>query len=327
MTRALIVGCGRIAGGYNELNETMVLSHVVALRRAGAQVVGCVDQDPARARRFAERWKIGEFGVDLIAMIERVAPDLVVDCTPPAGRLAIASAALAAPMVRALLIEKPLGRSASEAIALRTRIHAAGKPVIVGYQRAFDACYLEAEALVQRGGLGRLRRIVALAYGGSLANMSHLLERAIAMVGRPRDAALIGTPILEDDGDPGLSFCVGFDDDVEGTFLAVPRAGPALMEFDLIGTEGRLRILDSERRVELSRALASPDGVARPIESVVPAPMPAPDWEAIRHVVGAAQAAARDSTQHAALVDRAIEAVVVIDSLRHNGTYVRKSAA
>lgn len=327
MTSVLLVGCGRIAGGYNETDETSVLSHVVALRSAGARVVGCVDQDAEQARRFAARWKIAGHGIDLGAALERDAPELVVDCTPPSARLAVVSAALAAPCVRALLVEKPLGATESDAIALRARIRAAGKPVIVDYQRAFDVCYLDAEALIRRGGLGRLSRIVALAYGGTLANMSHLLERAVALVGRPREAALIGPPIFEDENDPGLSFRASFDDDVEGTFLALPRAGPALIELDLIGVDGRLRILDSERRVELSHALPSPDGVARPVGPVVAPPLPVPDSEAIRHVVDAALAATRESTLHTALIERAAGVVIMIDSLKRTGVFARKSAA
>ncbi len=327
MIRVLIAGCGRIAGGYNEADESSVLSHVVALRRAGATVVACVDQDAARAGRFAARWGIDRHGADLTDALERFAPDLVIDCTPPGARLAVVSAALAAPSVRALLVEKPLGASASEAAALCAAIRAAGKPVVIGYQRAFDACYREAETLVRRGDLGRLHRVTALAYGGALANMSHLLERVIAMIGHPREAALIGEPLREDAGDPGLSFNATFDDEVVGIFLAVPRAGPALIELDLIGSEGRLRIIDSERRVELSRARASADGVARPVEPVVPPGLPAPDWEAIRHVVDAALAATREPTPHAALVERAAETVILIDSLRVAGSYVRKCAA
>lgn len=327
MTRALIVGCGRIAGGYNEADETRVSSHVVALRRAGAHMIACIDQDAARARRFAERWGISDHGVDLQAALDRHVPELVVDCTPPAARLGVVSTALAAPSVRAVLIEKPLGGSAPEAIALSARIRAAGKPALINYQRAFDPCYLETEALVRRGGLGRLNLIVALAYGGALANMSHLLERAIAMLGPPREAALIGPAIHEDEGDPGLSFRARFDDEVEGIFIAIPRAGPALIELDLVGADGRLRLIDGERRVELGRALPSPDGVARPIEPVVPAPLPAPDDEAIRHVAAAALAATRTSVLHLALIERAAAAVVLIDSLHRTGHYVARSAA
>ncbi len=327
MTRALIIGCGQIAGGFNESDETSTLSHVVALRHAGADVIGCMDHDPTRARRFAERWNIGEHGTVLAAMLERLAPDLVVDCTPPSVRLSIVSAALVAPSVRALLIEKPLASSAAEAVAMRSRVRSANKPVIVAYQRAFDACYVAAETMVRQGGLGRLVRITAIAYGGALANMSHLLERTFAMAGWPREAALIGAPILEDANDPGLSFRASFADEVEGVFLAVPRAGPAVIELELIGSEGRLRILDSERRVELSRALPSRDGVARLVESVAPTPLPAPDWEAIRHVAKAAIAASSGAMLDVAMIERATEAVILIDSLRHTGVFARKNAA
>lgn len=327
MTRALIVGCGRIAGGYNESDETRVLSHVVALRRAGAEIVGCVDRDAMRARAFATRWKIADHHVDLVESLTRLKPDLVVDCTPPNARYAVTSAALAASSVRVVIAEKPLGRTSAEASALGALIRATDKPVIIGYQRAFDPCYIEAEVLVRRGALGHINRVAAIAYGGALANMSHMLERVFAMVGSPIEAALISAPIYEDDNDPGLSFRATFGGDVEGSFLAVPRAGPALIELDLIGSEGRLRILDSECRVELSRALPSADGVARPMKPATQTNIPRPDDEAICHIANAAIAAARQPVHDMRLLERAVDAVVVIDSLRRTGAYAQKNAA
>jgi len=49
---ALIVGCGRIAGGFNDADESAVLTHALAYRRLGVTLAGCCDRDPARAARL-----------------------------------------------------------------------------------------------------------------------------------------------------------------------------------------------------------------------------------------------------------------------------------
>jgi predicted dehydrogenase len=327
MTRALIVGCGRIAGGNNEADESAITSHVRALRWAGATVVGCIDREAERARAFAARWSLPRHGTDLAAALERDTPDLVVDCTPPAARLEVVRTALGARATRALLLEKPLGRTAEEASLLLAAVRASGLPVLVNYQRAFDPCYRQAAVLVRDGRLGRLERVVALAYGGALANMSHLIERSCAMFGRVAEAGLIAPPLVEDADDPALSFRARFERGVEGIFLGLPRGGPALIELDLIGSEARLRLVDSERRVEFGQALPSADGLARAVVPLAPSPLPAPDWEAIRHVAAAAVAAVHAPAFDDGLIERAAEAVMLIDGLRRTGGYVARGAA
>ena len=102
--RVLIVGCGRIAGGFNEGDETAVLTHVVAYRRLNAEIVGCVDVDGETASRFARRWSIPRAGIDLAAMVHETQPEVVSLCTPPDARLGPLRLVLAAPSVRSVLV-------------------------------------------------------------------------------------------------------------------------------------------------------------------------------------------------------------------------------
>ena len=100
--RVVIVGCGRIAGGFNEDDETQVLTHVVAYRRAGADVVGCVDADVGVARAFARRWGIARASADLDQMLRDTGPEVASLCTPPEVRVDPLRVLLEAPSVRAV---------------------------------------------------------------------------------------------------------------------------------------------------------------------------------------------------------------------------------
>ena len=93
-TRVVIVGCGRIAGGFKALRGR-VATHAAAYRKRGAALVGCCDVDRARAKRFARRWGIEVSGDDLATVLTRTAPQVVSVCTPPDGRAAVLEAVLA----------------------------------------------------------------------------------------------------------------------------------------------------------------------------------------------------------------------------------------
>src|SRR5262245_11204969 len=116
--RVVIVGCGRIAGGYNDRGGP-VITHAAAYRQRGAALVGCCDTDSERAQRFAQRWRVQASGGDLKTILERTEPHVVSVCTPPEGRTTILETVLATRSVRAVLVEKPIAAKASEAEQVR----------------------------------------------------------------------------------------------------------------------------------------------------------------------------------------------------------------
>ncbi len=317
--KAVIVGCGRIAGGYNEADASQVLSHVVAYQRAGIEVAGCVDRDGSRARRFAARWEIAESGTNLSDMLQRTGAGLVSDCTPPESRLATVGAALASPSVETVLAEKPFGVDEATAGKLAALSARSGKRVLVNHHRAYDPCYRESERRVRAGMLGSIQWLVGHAYGGALNGLSHLLERAIAMLGPVREARTVATTAGDPD-DTGLALAAEFEDGGRGMFLPLVRGGFAGVEIDLLGTEGRLRIVDSERRVDYFRSRPAEEPGCEGLRLLSPeaADMPPPDWQALRHVVAAAVS---DDARAICPPARAAEVVTVIDRVRRQGHY------
>ena len=83
----LIVGCGRIAGGFDEKRSTEehALSHAGAYsKRSDVVLAACVDPDIEIAERFAERWSVSEAysGCEEIPAGREF--DIVSICTPTA---------------------------------------------------------------------------------------------------------------------------------------------------------------------------------------------------------------------------------------------------
>src|SRR5262245_53419421 len=189
--RVVIVGCGRIAGGFKPLRGR-VATHAAAYRKRRVTLVGCYDVDPARAEEFARRWKINDYKGDLGAVLQRTQPQVVSVCMPPDGRAAVLQTVLASPSVRAVLVEKPLATKAAEADHIRDLVREAGRPTLVNYFRAFDPFYRALERDYKGGRFGRFCEGTLRYYGSAAANASHLLERVVALFGPPCEARRLG---------------------------------------------------------------------------------------------------------------------------------------
>jgi hypothetical protein len=250
-TGVVIVGCGRIAGGFKELRGR-VATHAAAYRKRGAALVGCCDIDRAQAERFARRWGIEVSGDDLGAVLACTQPQIVSVCTPPDGRAAVLETVFAARSVRAVLVEKPLAAKAAEAEHIRDLVREAGRPTLVNYFRAFDPFYRALAHDCEGGRFGRFCEGTLRYYGSALANASHLLERVVAMFGPPSAARRLG-------GDPSAPL---FELLFGGArVLAVPTEGARYspIELDLLFETHRVRVIDSERRMEIFRSRPDPD--------------------------------------------------------------------
>jgi len=307
-TRVVIVGCGRIAGGFNDRGGRVV-THAAAYRERGAALVGCCDTDRARAERFARRWRIEVSGDDLSAVLARTEPQVVSVCTPPDGRAAVLETVFAAGSVRAVLIEKPIAAKAGEAEHIRELVREAGRPALVNYVRAFDPFYRDLARECAGGGFGRFCGGAVRYYGSAIANASHMLERVVAMFGPPSGVKRLGGGSVA----PVFELLVG---DARIVVSSTEGCRYSPVELDLLFETRRVRVIDSERRVEVFRSQADPDYGG--FETLVPDTGwrgGAPSHESILYAVdeilraAAGHSAASDTLDRAVLVTRILEDV------------------
>lgn len=299
--KALIVGCGKIAGGFNETDESAVLTHALAYRRLGIEIAGCVDREESQARKFAERWQVSHHGSDLAAVLRDSQPEVVSLSTPPDGRREALEQLLNAPTVRAVLLEKPLAATAHEARRVRDLVRSGTTPVLVNYCRAFDPFYQRLEREVRAGNFGRLCSGTTRYYGSGKTNASHWLERVIGLLGeRCACRHLSGSatePLFEVSAE-----------DCRIQFLPSPVSDFSPFELDLLFENCRLRVVDSERRVEFFRS--RPDPLFPAFGTLAPEPFwdgMVPSHESILYAVQAAAVTAQTGgTEWRDLFDRAV---------------------
>jgi len=304
---AVIVGCGRIAGGFNEASEADVLTHAVAFRRLGVRLAGCCDRDALRAAAFARRWSAGTHGPDLQRVLTEAKPQIVSLCTPPAERLALLEIILSCPSVRAVLVEKPLALTGTEARAIAKL--AAAVPLLVNYQRAFDPFHLELERSTATNELGPLRTLTARYYGAAQATASHWLERVLALLGSQTQARRLGGTVES----PIFEVC---SSSASALFLPSEGCAHSPFELDLIFERGRVRVVDSERRAEWFRSVPDPQYPGYFTLAPVDASLQPGTESVLLSVQAAMSAASGQPVEWRALLARAVKVTELLDSLK-----------
>lgn len=243
---AAIVGFGRIAAGL--AHSTRAARHYTYATHAqvlaahpGIDWRGVADPSPAAREQAKNHWDVPFVATDAAALAAKVQPEILVLACPPQHRL---EALRAFGGVRAVLVEKPLGRSLAEARAFHEYCEERGILVQVNLLRRGDRTFRDLAAGGLAARIGKTQA-VSVVYGNGIRNNgSHLIDVLLQFFGPAAEARALAQPTQVTDasipGDVVLPFAIDFAD---GTLaLAAPLDFGLYREnaIDIWGTKGRL---------------------------------------------------------------------------------------
>lgn len=259
----LIVGCGAIAGGYDETRPDKegggVFTHAGAYgEHGGFRLAACVEPDAARRRAFMARWGV-ERGFASLEDCRRaeLAFDVASVCAPTAAHAAALDALLAMP-VKAVFAEKPLTADVADSRRIVAAYAGARRPLAVNYFRRWDRAMSDLKRELASGAWGTVQGAV-VHYGKGLLNCgSHAIDLLEFLWGPLKARAVLGR--LDDyaPDDPTL------DAVLEGpggglVHLAATDARAFFdFEIELTADGGRLAIEAGGERLRLRRVVDSP---------------------------------------------------------------------
>jgi len=257
--RAAIIGCGRIGSEYaDDPRIRDIYTHAGAYTSCrDTTLVAVCDIDPERARRCAKRWGVPSVYEDYRLMLSEVAPEIVSICTPDETHAAILRDVIAEPSVKGVLAEKPLAMDADDAARLVGNARKRGVVLAVNYSRRYAENHRKVRDLLQGGTIGRIQSMNGYYTGGCLHSGTHWFDLARFFAGELTDVQ--GFDFLGEEGaDPTLDTRITFESGATGTLTGCDGSEFSIFEADIIGTSGRVRILDSGHRVEISVAGENP---------------------------------------------------------------------
>ncbi len=257
--RAAIIGCGQIAGGYDEQTgpeEVRTHAKVYQLQPA-TELVAVADQDGQRAREFSARWGNPAAYSDIAKMLAAEHPDIVSICTPDSTHAAVLEMCLDCPTIRAVWCEKPLTTDVGAAEAIVSACAQRGIVLAVNYQRRWQPQMERIKNALKRGDLGDVQKVVVYYSKGICHNGSHAVDLLLDWFGLPNTLQVHGSLVDFVADDPTVDARLQFGD-IPVYLIGVDERAYSLFEIQILGTVGRVDVKSSGREVKWYRVQPDP---------------------------------------------------------------------
>lgn len=195
--RALIIGCGNIAGIFDQdrLSSDLPLTHAGAYSRdARFGMVGCVEPDDTRRHEFMSAWGVpaGFRSIDeLSGSVGQF--DVISICSPTPCHVHDLEIALRL-KPKLIFCEKPVTPSLMETERLVEECRNHNILLAVNYSRRFDPDVSRFQADMREGRWGQLHSVMGIYNKGILNNGSHMLDLLSLLVG-PMNIVKVGKPV------------------------------------------------------------------------------------------------------------------------------------
>jgi len=257
--RAALIGCGKIGSEFaDDPRVEGIYSHAGAYNACSkTTLVAVCDTDLERSHRCGDRWGVAARYSDPERLLQEQRPEIVSICTPDRTHDSLLQLVLESPGVRAVLAEKPLSLSAHDAARLVERAHQRGVLLAVNYIRRYASSHEKLRKFLALGGIGDIQSVNGYYTKGIFHNGTHWFDLARYLVGEVAEVRGIHNLVASAE-DPTLDACLKFESGARGYLHGCDTACFTILEMDLLGTLGRVRILDSGHRIEFYAVKESP---------------------------------------------------------------------
>jgi len=152
-------------------------------------------------------------------------------------------------------MEKPVGLNIEEAERLVSAAQDQNILLAVNYTRRFADGFQRLKHELQNGLIGRIRTVHGYYTKGVIHNGTHWFDLARFLVGEVE--CVSGRDRLTENGpDPTLDVRLAFSCGAAGTLIGCNLHDYTIWEMELLGTAGRIRIVDSGRRIEIHKPVS-----------------------------------------------------------------------
>jgi len=248
--KAIILGCGQIAGGYDtSAAPDFIRTHVRAYAACPeTNLTAVMDVDPARAHAFAECWQVPRHYHSLEEILHQEQPELVSICTPDGQHADDLQTCLGFPSVRAIWCEKPLTLDVAKAENLVAQAQKNGIILAVNYQRQWEPAHQELVREIRSGTWGKILGAHAAYSKGILHNGSHLISLLRGLLGEPEEMHVHDAFCEYSPKDPTVDATLIFSG-IPVRIVGLPDPPYPVFELTLYAEGGTIRLADSGKRI------------------------------------------------------------------------------
>jgi len=251
MYKAAVIGLGNIGFQFNlDPKRKETWSHVSAYNKCKkTTLVGAVEIDEDKITIFKKHHNNIPVYKKISELMKNLRPDVISICTPDKTHFLIAKEILQYP-IKAIFCEKPITPTIEEGKELIKLCSQKGVILAVNHIRRWDSNYLFVKELIRNNLIGSIR-IVNGIYSGQIFNIgSHLID-VIRMLLQNNISIVSGICDNLEAIDPDISGWIKFENGIIGSILSTGKRNDLIFDIDIIGEEGRVKILDNGERIEI----------------------------------------------------------------------------
>lgn len=258
--RAVLIGCGNIGSMYADDPKIKgIYTHAGAyLACPKTELVAVCDLDAAKASDCAKKWGISNYYTNINKLLDEQKPEIVSICTNDKSHADILNMVLESSRLKGVIAEKPLTLHEHEAIELVSLAKHKGVRLAVNYNRRYSSGHQKVRDTIRSGQIGAIQKVTGCYTKGILHNGTHWIDLArwlFGEIGLVQGFASSDELILDD---PTLDAWLMFESKTVGFLQGLDAKSFALFEMDIIGTNGRIRIINSGHEIEYYHVIDSP---------------------------------------------------------------------
>ena len=243
MYKALILGAGTIAGGYDNPTDNAILTHAHAyIDNPEIELLGFYDVNYEQAQKMAQKW-------DVKAFAEPINADIISVCVPDEFHTKmVLEAEKLNPKI--IFLEKPVCRNLSEIETLnKVKI-----PIAVNYSRSYTKSFRELAKRIKENEFGKYESGCGYYGKGFIHNGSHMVNLLNLLLGKIVNIKFDGG--IKDFYEDDISKYAKISFENGGYFVMNPVdcRDYTIFEMDLIFNGARIKISNLGYKIEIFKA-------------------------------------------------------------------------
>lgn len=258
--QAIVIGCGAIAGRYNEgASVSGTFSHSAAYKNhPGFDIAACVEPNQPRRAAFMDFWQIEQGFSDLDALCNSgIAFDVASICAPtPLHDTLLVD--LAGTPVRGVFCEKPMTHNIYRTRTIATAYRKAKLPLAVNYTRRWNPSIRELGMHIQENKFGSLLSGIAIYDRGLLHHGSHMVDLIQMLIGPIQFRQLIATKTGHSEHDPLCDAILTTNAGTPLTLIGIDAGSAGLFELQLVFSKAVVTLEDFSRHIRIRPSIPEP---------------------------------------------------------------------
>ncbi len=249
MIKTAIIGCGDIAGGYDEVKQSDgVFTHAGAYREfPDIQIVAAFDTKKERLKSFCQYWKVEKPCATLEELLNG-SYDIVSVCTPDMTHAEVMDAILKRNCTKYIWAEKPFTVSFDSAQQIIDKAKEKKVGLWLNNQRRWEPCHLKIKSLIEENAIGNIIHVNGY-YVKGITHIGCTVVDTLRLLCGEVEWVMAYPPFEQGSygQDKSLRGVLGFGNGITANIVGCDRDAYtySIFEIDIIGTEGRIKIEDS----------------------------------------------------------------------------------